>query len=123
MEVDTSSSSSSEDECDPSSPSTAYIHSASVRLSVGTEEAARTVADVIKIDKEPRRSGARREVCSEGEFVVIKIESKDPKSLSKSIANAVDMIDLSVKTIKLCENLGKSKENGLKRKLSNGSQA
>uniref|UniRef100_A0A1I7UHR9 L antigen family member 3 n=1 Tax=Caenorhabditis tropicalis TaxID=1561998 RepID=A0A1I7UHR9_9PELO len=120
MEVD-SSSSSSDEECEPSNAS--YIHCASVKLSVGNEETARTIADVIKIDKEPSRSGARREVSSEGEFVTINIQSKDPKSLSKSISNAVEMIDLSMKTIKMCENFVKTKENGLKRKLSSENQS
>uniref|UniRef100_A0A8R1I0R0 L antigen family member 3 n=1 Tax=Caenorhabditis japonica TaxID=281687 RepID=A0A8R1I0R0_CAEJA len=124
MEVDsTSSSSSSDEECEDQHDSTAYIHTATIRLSVGSEEVAKTVSEVIKIDKEPARSGARRQVSYESEFVVLKIESKDPKSLSKSLANAVDMIDLSTKTIKMCDSFEKSKDNGLKRKLSGGSQA
>ncbi|EFP09290.1 hypothetical protein GCK72_009675 [Caenorhabditis remanei] len=122
MEVDSSSSSSSDEEFESSSTNTAFIHSAQVKLSVGSENAASTVADVIKIDKEPSRSGARRQVSSEGEFVIINIESRDPKSLSKSINNAVEMIDLSLKTIKMCESFGKAKESGLKRKLSENSQ-
>ncbi|CAI2347582.1 unnamed protein product [Caenorhabditis sp. 36 PRJEB53466] len=123
MEVDSSSSSSSDEECENEAQNAIFIHSATVRLSVGSEENAKTVSEVIKIDKEPSRSGARRQIGSEGEFVVIRIESKDPKSLSKSIANAVDMIDLSLKTIKMCENYGKTPENGLKRKIEQGSLA
>ncbi|CAO4370349.1 unnamed protein product [Caenorhabditis nigoni] len=122
MEVDPSSSSSSDEECEPSVGSVAYVHSASVKLSVGCADAARTIAGVIKIDKEPSRSGARREVSSEGEYVVINIESRDPKSLSKSISNAVDMIELSAKTLKMCDSFTKTKENGLKRKLPDKSQ-
>ncbi|CAL2037037.1 unnamed protein product [Caenorhabditis brenneri] len=122
MEID-SGSSSSDEECLPNSTSASYAHSARVKISVGCADTAKTVAEVIKIDKEPSRSGARREVRNEGEYIVIDIESTDPKSLSKSISNAVEMIDLSTKTIKMCENYRKAKDNGLKRKLSQESQS
>ncbi|CAI5445939.1 unnamed protein product [Caenorhabditis angaria] len=112
MEVDSGSSSSSEDEIEQK-----LIHTANVRLAMDDSKSAEIIANTIKVDKEPSRSGAVRKVTFEEHFVVLEIVSSDPKSLSKSISNAVDMCDLSQKTLRLAQKYP-SPENGVKRPFS-----
>uniref|UniRef100_A0A914E3B2 L antigen family member 3 n=1 Tax=Acrobeloides nanus TaxID=290746 RepID=A0A914E3B2_9BILA len=76
-------------------------NSATIRLNLGDEKAAMIVYNSLRVDKEPKRSKAIRELTVNGQFLVANITCVDPKYLQKSIANLFEMCHLAKSTIDL----------------------
>ncbi|CAD6185937.1 unnamed protein product [Caenorhabditis auriculariae] len=100
LEIDSGSSYSS-DEAESSNDVVIYRHTAEVRLDMDNEEVAQIVLKALEVDKEPKRSGAVRHLSQDGKFLILKVQSKDRKSLQKSISNTIDMCELSRSAVSL----------------------
>lgn len=91
--------------------SESYPNAVSMRLDMGEPITAQIVYNSLVVDKEHRRSRTKMKLSLEGNFIIVKLVSIDPKSALKSIINFSELCFLSKSTI---DEMRKYKNNCIK---------
>ncbi|PAV75688.1 hypothetical protein WR25_15180 [Diploscapter pachys] len=119
--VESSSVESSDEEPEQIGDNQDLPHTATLRLNLSSERAARIAMTTLAVDKEPSRSSAKRTFKIEDNYLIVDFASHDRKYLQKSIANLMEMCELVMSTLDLVDNKKwlnqpKSKEKGKDKK-------